>query len=139
MQLQPFMPMGQAFIINTNATPSTSQVTPILTGNIGLGTTLGGGTPMQPNMIRLFNAGSAVIWLNWNNTGANVAIPTAGTTTVGTPQYAVFVEPGVDLIFTMNITYNVGAGGSQANFGFYISTICSVATQPLYVQLGEGA
>lgn len=134
MQLAPFLPMGNSFIINTNATPSTAQTTPCyLTGTLQLN--LG---DMQPNMIRMLNKGTADIWVTLSSgaTATNAAIPTPGTTSTGTTQPSFWVEPGVDLIFTMPVIFQFTA---NSRVGFFISTISTVASQPLYCQLGEGA
>jgi hypothetical protein len=139
MILSPFQPMGNSFIINTSGAASTSQNTLVnMVGATGLGL-----TNMQPNIIRLFNKGSSDIWVSVTSAAATtVVIPVAGTTTLGTPQPVFFVEPGVDLIFTLPSvwiqTSPPGAGGIGQQYQFYINTISTGISQPLYGQFGEG-
>jgi len=139
MILSPFQPMGNSFIINTSGTTNTNQSTLILltgAGNLGLG------AGMQPNCMRLLNKGASDIWVDWTQSAGTVTIPTAGTTTTGTPSVATFIEPGVDLIFTLPVTFlqtaPPGQGGVGQQLQFYMNTISVGVSQPLYCQLGEG-
>jgi hypothetical protein len=138
MILSPFQPLGNSWIINTSGTANTSQSTLILlTGSTNAG--LGAG--MQPNIMRVFNKGSSDVWVDWTQTTGTATIPTAGTTTMGTPQPTTFIEPGVDLIFTIPVTWTVVTAQIQGNVGqlsFYMNTISTGISQPLYCQFGEG-
>jgi hypothetical protein len=132
MLLSPFMPIGNAFIINTNGTGSTAQQTPVTLAALGLPANFG-----SPTNIRVLNKGTSDIWFNFSlTTAGTIAIPTAGTTTTGTPQPGYWAEPGVDLIFRMNPA--MALIGSPGSMGIYLNTISAGTSQPLYCQFGEG-
>jgi len=132
--ISPFSPAGNSFIITVGVA---NQQTPILlTGSANANISSG-----MPTQIRFFNAGSSAVWVTMSVTsGVAAVIPSAGTTTMGTPQPVIFIEPGVDLIFTIpcGFTPIAQAGAAPIN-GFYLNTISAVAAQPLWCLLGEGA
>lgn len=133
MQLYPFMPIGNSFIITTNGTASTTQQTPIYlagSGNLNI-------PSASPMAIRVFNSGTAVVWFSFSLAASStIAIPTAGTTTLGTPTSCMWIGNGEDSIFGLAIPPNLI--GSPETLGIYMNTISTVASQSLYCQLGEG-
>jgi hypothetical protein len=127
--LSPFAPAGNAFIITVGVA---NQQTPILLTGSGNANISSG----MPTQIRVFNAGTAAVWATFSTTsGVSAVIPSAGTTTMGTPQPVVFIEPGVDLVFTIPCGFTAINGIP----GFYLNTISASAAQPLWCMLGEGA
>lgn len=138
-QLFAFCPRGDSVIINTSATPSTSQSTPIVLGGGGSTGTLAIPYHADSQQIRLLNKGTVDIWLSFTSpAAAAVAIPTAGTTTVGTPQPVTWLEPGVDLVLTLPQGWQALTGTTLNGPGFWLNTIATVASQSLYLQIGEG-
>jgi hypothetical protein len=132
--LSPFSPAGNAFIITVGVA---NQQTPILlTGTANANVTSG-----MPTQIRFFNAGTSAVWATLSTTsGVAAVVPTPGTTTMGTPQPVLFIEPGVDLVFTIPCGFTpIPQAGGAAIPGFYLNTISAVAAQPLWCLLGEGA
>ena len=108
------MPVGAAFIITT-AGASTSQSTLVLLSALTAAS-------QQPRNIRFLNKGTADIWVHFSSlAGAAAVIPTAGTTTVGTPQFSLWLEPQVDLVFTLPTPWQPVTAGS--GIGIYINTI----------------
>jgi hypothetical protein len=133
MQHFPFAPWGNSFIITTSASTSTSQQTPIIlpgSGNLNI-------PSASPSQIRIYNSGTGPVWFAWSLTlGSTIAIPTAGTTTLGTPQPVMWIGQGEDSIFSVPIPPNII--GATAQLGIYLNTISTVASQSLYCQFGEG-
>ncbi len=96
MQISPFMPMGKTVSLTTNATPSTANSTQILPSDFGL-------TNGLPTQYMLVSNGASDIWVVFANNStdaAAAALPTAGTTTVGTPQKGFRLKPGVVMVVT---------------------------------------
>jgi hypothetical protein len=130
-----FQPIGQSFIINTNAAPSTSQATLVSATALNIPTDKAGIPTQQPTQMRIINSGTTVIWFNTTATSTVIAIPVAGTVTVGTPGLPTWAFPNLEITMTMNAGWTSQGAGV---YGFYINTISTVATQPLWVTLGEG-
>lgn len=134
--IAPFQPMGNSVILTTNAGASTSQSTPVTlagSGNLNIA---------NPQMfqVRLINIGTATIWMSFTQpASATVAIPSAGTTTVGTPQPVLWLFPNVEMIFTLACGIGPLTGVSGTPNGFWVNTISTGVSQSFYMQLGEGA
>jgi hypothetical protein len=73
------------------------------------------------------NRGSADIWISFTTATATIAIPTAGTTTAGTPQQAIILIPGVVEIFTLPTAQSL-----------WVQSISLSATQVFHLLAGEG-
>jgi hypothetical protein len=138
-QIIAFCPHGDSVILTTSATPNTSQSTPITLGGGGSSNSLALPFHADSQQIRLLNKGTADIWLSFTSPlGATIAIPTPGTTTVGTPQPATWIEPGVDLILTLACGWIPLPTTAYNGPGFFLNSISSAASQTLYLQIGEG-
>lgn len=137
MQAAPFSPMGNSFTITVGAA---SQSVPVLYnpsggGGLGLGST-------EPPQIRLLNTGTAMVWISFSSPAAVAAvIPTAGTTTLGTPQLVSWAAPGVEFSLTLPVAIQglTGVTGRQDQpTGFWMNVIAAAAGQLLQCQLGDG-
>jgi hypothetical protein len=140
-QLFPFQPKGDAFVLTTSATPNTSVSIPVVLGGGSSTGSLALPYHADAPAIRLLNKGTVDIWLSFTNpAAATVAAPTAGTTTIGTPQPVIWIEPGVDLIFTLPMTFAalVGAPAGLNGPGFWLNMVAAAASQSFYAQIGEG-
>jgi hypothetical protein len=129
MQLNPFMPIGSPFALTTNSSGSTSQSAKITFASLGI-------TGGKPATGRFLNKGTADIWVVVTSEATTAVLPVAGTTTGGTVGNVggVWLEPGVDLIFTL-----VASVGRVDSATLYINTISTGTSQSLYCQFGEGA
>lgn len=129
MQLSPFMPIGAPFALTTNSTGSTSQSATVTFASIGI-------TGAKPTTIRFLNKGTSDIWVSVTSEAVTEVLPVAGTTTAGTTGNvgAVWLEPGVDLIFTISAPV-----GKVDSAKVCINTISTGTLQSLYCQLGEGS
>jgi hypothetical protein len=126
---------GNSAILTTNVTPSTNNSVPVVyagSTNLALGTT-------QPPQIRLLNKGSSDIWLGFSSPSAVAAvIPTAGTTTLGTPQPVIWLAPGIEITLTLAVSILPLVGVAGLPLGFWLNTISVGVSQNFYLQLGEG-
>jgi hypothetical protein len=123
MLLAPFQPYGNAFILTTNSVAST--VTSVLLSgllNIPAG--------QNPTAIRFLNKGAADIWISLTAGASAILVPTAGTTTIGTPQPVFWLAPGVDFVLTPPLP-----GGGNV----YLNSISTAVSQIFYGQFGDGA
>lgn len=140
---QPFCPQSYSWVLSSNAVANTNQSTPIYYGT-ALGIPVDGvGFPtLQPQQLRILNKGTVDVWHLLTNgpAGGTAAIPTTGTTTFGTPQPGFWAAPGVEISLTLPIQIKVI--GSLLNginqYGFWINTIATVASQVVEYCLGEG-
>lgn len=127
--------MGNSVILTTNATPSTNNSVPVIysgSSNLNLGNS-------QPPQVRLINKGSGDVWLNFSSPAAGTAVvPTAGTTTLGTPQPVSWLAPNVEIVLTLPVSIAPLSGVSGSPLGFWLNTISTLASQSFYLQLGDG-
>jgi hypothetical protein len=124
MQLAPFQPLGNAFILTTSATPSAIvSVALDLRGLLNI-------LSAAPGSLRLLNKGTADIWISIGAANPASLIPVGGTTTLGTPVASVWLEPGVDLVLTFP---------QAGQLGQFLNMASSVASQQFYGQFGDGA
>lgn len=115
-----FTPQGKTITLQTSATPSTSQNRQVKESDFAIST--------LPSQFRIVNNGSADIWIVLSSTSApTAAFPTAGTTTVGTPQPGIRVKAGLTEVI-----------GNPAGPSLFIADICSVASQTYDITAGEG-
>lgn len=137
MLLAPITLFGNSAILTTNGAASTNTSTPVVyPGATGMNV----GTLGQPVQIRLLNIGTAMIWLNFSGLAAGVAvIPTAGTTTLGTPQPVVWLAPGIEITLTIPCSIGQLAGVANTPIGFWLNHISSGVSQSFQLQLGDGA
>lgn len=120
-----FEPTGLTATLQTNSTLSTNQTT-------GLLTLAAFGITLVPEAFRMINNGTVDIWVVWSaSSSVTAAFPVAGTTTIGTPAAGFRLKPNIVEVFRFN-AWNTTAGG------FYIATICSVASQAFDMTPGEG-
>lgn len=125
-----FQPTGKTITLQTNATPSTSQSCPITLNDIGVQT--------FPSQVRTVNNGTADVWINFTPSTGTIVVPTAGTTTPGTPQQAIRLKPGVVETFSLN-TWAANPNNVQPpSQGFFVQSISSVASQAIDLTFGEG-
>jgi hypothetical protein len=90
--VKPFAPTGKTITLTTNGSASTTNSLQILPSDFGYT-----GSIFPPNYM-FTNNGTADIWIVMATTAAvaaAAAFPTAGTTTVGTPQLGFRLKPGV--------------------------------------------
>ncbi len=113
MQISPFMPMGKTVSLTTNGVASTANSTQILPTDFGF-------TNGLPTQYMLVSSGTSDIWIvlaNNSTDAAAAAFPTAGTTTVGTPQKGFRLKPGVIMVVTFGagvlFVGNASTGVSQ--------------------------
>ncbi len=133
MQLQPFMPIGNAVILTTNGTASTvNNVMVPFVPSAGLNI-----ASAQPNSIRMINKGSADIWVSFTAASTAITIPVAGTTTVGTPSAVSWLAPGLEITLTIPGVFQL-SGASATGYGFWLNNISTGVSQTFYFQLGEG-
>jgi hypothetical protein len=126
---------GNSAIITTNATPNTNNSVPVpLAGSANLGL-----PTLAPGNIRLLNIGTAVIWFSLTSPAAGTAvIPTAGTTTLGTPQPVIWIAPNVEVVINLSVAIQALTGVAGGPLGFWINTISLGASQTFLMQLGDG-
>ena len=126
MILSPFLPMGSSFIITTSGTTLTNQSTLVDITLLGLP------AGQMPSNIRVRNNDATnALWFSLTPAAGTAAIPTAGTTTVGTPKLVEWVAASSERVFTINTQ----SGTSQ----FYLNTIHVSTSVAVWCQLGEGA
>ena len=115
-----FSPMGNTISLTADLAARSVQVTAVNFGQPA--------SPGQfPSMVRVVNVGTAAIWVSFTQATATIVIPTAGTTTVGTPQQAIIILPGVVEVFT------IGGGPT-----LWVNSISLSAAQTFHLLLGEG-
>ncbi len=134
--ITPFQRLSQSAIITCGVA---AQSTPLLLAG-GANLNLGSG---QPTQVRLLNKGTADIWFSFTAPAANgaIAIPTAGTTTIGTPQPAQWAAPGIEISLSLECGWQLlqGLPGNAAPaIGVWLNTIAGAAACPLYLVFGEG-
>lgn len=122
MQLAPFQPYGNAFILTTNSVAST--VTSVLLSGL-----LNIQTGANPTALRLLNKGTSDIWISLTAGAGVILIPTAGTSTIGTPQPVLWLAPGVDCVLSPALP-----GGNNV----YLNSISTGVSQLFYGQFGDG-
>jgi hypothetical protein len=122
MQLAPFQPYGNAFILVTNSVASTTTSV-LVSGllNIPAG--------QNPTAVRFLNKGLSDIWLSFTTGASALLVPTAGTTTIGTPQPVFWLAPGVDCVLMPPLP-----GGLNV----FLNSISTGTSQTFYGQFGEG-
>lgn len=122
MQLSPFQPYGNAFILTTNAVASTATSV-LLTGQLNIP------SGANPTAVRFLNKGASDIWISLTQGPSVILVPTAGTTTMGTPQPVFWIAPGVDCVLS------AWPGGQNV----YLNSISTGVSQTFYGQFGDGA
>lgn len=129
-----FLPMGQSVILTTNAVASTNQSFAVVysgSANLNIPSAL-------PNQARFINIGTDMIWLNFTTPSVGTAvIPTAGTTTLGTPQPSIWLAPNVEVVLTLPVSV-VPLLPAGTGVGFWLNTISASASQKFQMHLGEG-
>jgi hypothetical protein len=130
-----FQPLGQQFTFSTNGTPSTNQTRTLLVTNILPNAT---GNPVV-NYARLAatagNTGTILVLFAQVSTAA--VLPTAGTTTVGTPKPGFLLHPGEILYCTLPPMAGNPGGVDPPVAGWFMSDISSVATQTYDLLFGQ--
>jgi hypothetical protein len=125
---------GNAAILTTNAAGSTSNSVPVTykgAGNLNLG-------DLVPPQLRLLNTGTAMIWLSFTSPAAGTAvIPTAGTTTLGTPQPVIWLAPNIEIVISVPVAIQQ-LTPLVNGIGFWLNTISAAASQSFQLQLGDG-
>lgn len=123
-----FAPQGKTLSFTADVT---SQSRRVLLSDLGLG--------VAPSCVRVWNTGTAAVWINFTASASTVVIPTPGTTTVGTPQVAFPLAPGVIEVISFPIPWTLLTltPGNLAN-GFFMQDISTVAAQTYHVLFGEG-
>lgn len=133
MQLQPFMPIGNAVILTTNGTASTNNSVMVpYVPSAGLNI-----ASAQPTQIRMLNKGTADIWVSFTAAATAAVIPTPGTTTFGTPQPVSWLAPGVEITLSLPGIFQL-QGATATGYGFWLNNISTGISQNFYFQLGEG-
>jgi hypothetical protein len=121
--LSAFQPQGLTIGFVTSGTISTSQSVQITPQNLGL--------PASqlnfPPQVWLINRGTVDVFVSFTLATATIAIPTAGTTTVGTPTQAFNLVAGVPVVLTVPIGPTL-----------WMQNISGTASQTYYVTFGEG-
>ncbi len=116
----PFCPQGKTITLQTSGSINTSQNRQVKESDFAIST--------LPSQFRIVNNGTADIWVVFSSTsGPTAAFPTAGTTSVGTPQPGWRLKPGVVEVFT-----------NPAGPSLFIADISSVASQTYDITAGEG-
>lgn len=127
-QQDAFQPQGNTISLTTSAVASTAQSVQITPANLGLpAAPLGsGGIPFPPN-IRIVSKGTSDIWISITIATATIVIPTPGTTTVGTPQFALILVPSSIEVWSFD------PGPTM-----WINNISIGVSQTFHITLGEG-
>jgi len=121
--LSAFQPQGLTIGFVTSGTISTSQSVQVTPQNLGFAANQ---TTFPPN-VWLINRGTADVFISFTLATATIAIPTAGTTTVGTPTQAFNLVPGVPVVLTIPVGPTI-----------WMQNISGTASQTYYVTFGEG-
>jgi hypothetical protein len=109
---------GQTITLTADLAARSIQLTP---ANFGMpGTTFCG-------QYRMVNRGSADIFISLTPATAVIALPVAGTTTVGTPALGIYLIPGIVEVFT-----------ATSGPSLWINSISTAAAQVFYISCGEG-
>lgn len=116
----PFAPAGNTISLTTSGTGSTSQSRQVNASDFG--------RTSFPPQLRIVNRGASDVWVSFTSATATVAIPTPGTTTVGTPQPVIILLPGVVEVFSIAPSQN-----------FWINDISTGISQTYHVLAGEGS
>jgi hypothetical protein len=82
-----------------------------------------------PPQLRINNLGSVPIWIWFSSAVFSIVIPTPGTNTVGTPQQAIPIVPGIIEIFTLS---------NFMGANLWISDISTANSQNYWLTPGEG-
>lgn len=128
----PFLPYGKTFLFSTTVAINTTQSRQILTTDI-FGA---GNAALTPNAVRIHNSGTVVVWFNFTAAAGAVVVPTAGLTTVGAPQLAIPIYPGLVEVFTLQLPWTpLGIPGVP---GVFMQDISGTASQPYELTFGEG-
>jgi hypothetical protein len=114
-----FTPQGNTVSLTADLAARSVQLTP---ANFALGS-----VSVFPSNVRVVNAGTASVWASFTPATATIVIPTAGTTTAGTPTQAIILLPGVVEVFTLPT-------GSV----LWVNSISLSAAQVFHLLLGEG-
>jgi hypothetical protein len=123
--VKPFAPQGNTISLTTSGTPSTVQSMAVTPANFGMS-----GNTTLPCQYMLISNGTADIWVVFAPTAAlaaAAALPTPGTTTVGTPTLGFRLKPGVIMI--------VSWGGPT----LFIGNLSTAASQNFDITPGEGS
>ena len=115
----PFQPQGNTVSLTTSGTASTSQSRQVTAANFGV--------QNFPQSVRIANPGSAIVWISFTLATATLTIPTAGTTTAGTPQPCFPLLPGVVEVFTL-----------PAGPVVFVNDISTGTSQTYHITAGEG-
>jgi hypothetical protein len=82
-----------------------------------------------PPQLRIFNAGTVLVWIWFSPGSFAISIPLPGTNSVGTPAQAIPLVPGIVEIWSLN-----NFQGSN----LWISDISSANSQNYWITPGEG-
>jgi hypothetical protein len=119
----PFCQQGKTISLTAGVASQSRQVFP---ADFGLPAVASAPTGFPPH-VRIVNRGTVDIWVSFTTASTTIAIPTPGTTTVGTPQQGFLILPGVIEIFTLP------TGGL-----LWIQDISTQAGQTYHLTIGEG-
>lgn len=139
MQSAPILLSGKSAILTTNGSGGTASSVAVPVGSTTV-TSLGLGSN-RPPQLRLLNIGTAVIWLSFTSPAAATAIiPTAGTTTLGTPQSVLWLYPLIEISLTIpcSMAPLASSDANQGHQGFWVNMISAAASQSFYFQMGDG-
>lgn len=117
-----FNPRSYTAALTTNATPSTSTSVQLTAAAMGIPT-----YTAFPPQARMVNRGSADVFVSFTTASTAAVLPTAGTSTIGTPTNGWYLIPGIVEVFTLPTGDVV-----------WLNYICTAASQVFYVALGEG-
>lgn len=129
MPLMPFQNQGKTCTITATAGAASALVK-----FSQLGLTQG----QAPSSLRVVNNGTVDVWIQFSQTTAVAAFPTAGTVDGGTPQYGYRLKPGIVEVIAFNVVA-ANPGNDQPPIpGFWVNTFSSLATQNIDITPGEG-
>lgn len=132
-QSSAFEATGKSFSVSVGAA---NQTVPVNLTDIGL--------TQIPEALQFINNGAVDVWVVQGNTsGLTAVFPTAGTTTVGTPQAGLRLKPGAIVVYRCNAndpTQKVASiVAGQQGPGFYLAFIGAAAGPSIVdVTPGEG-
>ena len=116
----PLSVYGNTVALTTSGSGSTSTSRQITLANIGV--------TVFPSQVMVSNpTGNAIVWISFTSATATIAIPAAGTTTAGTPTYAIPILPGAVVVFTITAGPNL-----------WVQDISTSTSQTYYLTFGEG-
>lgn len=113
-----FQPQSKTVSLTADVASRSVQILPT---DFGLA-----GTVFPPTM-RVINAGTVIVWVSFTAVTGTIVIPTAGTTTVGTPQLAMALLPSTVEAFAVPIGPTL-----------WVQSISLSAAQVFHLLAGEG-